>query len=518
MTQFDLPGSPGGARHTARLEAGASAASDVSFDPRTGGTNGAIAHTSAAQVEQVVTAAGAVAERFAQTSPAERREMLRAVADAVDASAAELVWLADRETGLGETRLKSEVARLASQLRFYADVCAEGSWLRATLDEAGDASSSLARVQVPLGPVAVFGASNFPFAFGVLGNDTASALAAGCPVVAKAHPAHPMLSVRLGEIATSALASAGAAAGVFDVVVGFEAGKQLVLDPHVRAVGFTGSQNGGLALWRLANERREVIPVFAEMGTVNPVVVTTDAAAEPGRVATGFVSSMTLGAGQFCTKPGLLLAPEGAGLADALGAAVSATQIHPMLTAAMAAGVSRGVEAYEAAGGQVIGTGSGASAGWSAAPTVVHVPAELFTRESVFAEECFGPVGLVVEYTDRAHLESLLAQLQGSLVATVASSGPHDPETADLVALLARSVGRVTVDDWPTGVAWTWAQQHGGPWPATSAPASTSVGAAALDRFTRPVTFQNLPDSALPPALRHDNPWGLPRRINGRMN
>ena len=277
-------------------------------------------------------------------------------------------------------------------------------------------------------------------------------------------------------------------------------------------------QNGGLALWRLANERREVIPVFAEMGTVNPVIVTTDAAAEPGRVATGFVSSMTLGAGQFCTKPGLLLAPEGAGLADALGAAVSATQVHPMLTAAMAAGVSRGVEAYEAAGGQVIGTGSGASAGWSAAPTVVHVPAELFTRESVFAEECFGPVGLVVEYTDRAHLESLLAQLQGSLVATVASSGPHDPETADLVALLARSVGRVTVDDWPTGVAWTWAQQHGGPWPATSAPASTSVGAAALDRFTRPVTFQNLPDSALPPALRHDNPGGLPRRINGRMN
>lgn len=206
MTQFDLPGSPGGARHTARLEAGASAASDTSFDPRTGGTNGAIAHTPAAQVEQVVAAAGAVAERFAQTSPAERREMLRAVADAVDAAAAELVWLADRETGLGETRLKSEVARLASQLCFYADVCAEGSWLRATLDEAGDASSSLARVQVPLGPVAVFGASNFPFAFGVLGNDTASALAAGCPVVAKAHPAHPMLSVRLGEIATSALA------------------------------------------------------------------------------------------------------------------------------------------------------------------------------------------------------------------------------------------------------------------------------------------------------------------------
>ena len=491
--------------------------SDPSHDPRTGAVRGSVPHSDDGQVDAVLAAAADAAAPLAALAPGERAGLLHALADAVDAHAPELAQLADAETALGPVRLTGEVARMASQLRFYADVCAEGSWLGVTLDPPTATASARARMNTSLGPVAVFGASNFPFAFGVLGNDTASALAAGCPVVAKAHPAHPRLSVRLGELAARALADAGAPDGSFGLVVGFAAGTRLVTDERIAAVAFTGSQHGGLALWRLANERPVVVPVFAEMGTVNPAVVTTAAAADPTGVAAGFTGSFVLGTGQFCTKPGLLLAPTGAGIPAAVADAVRDAQAHPMLTEAMAHGVGTGVQAYIDAGATVLATGTAPDAGWSAAPVALQVPAEALQPGSVFVQECFGPVALVVEYADPAQCAQLVRRLQGSLAATIVSGGPDDPQIADLAALLAGQVGRVTVDDWPTGVAWSWAQQHGGPWPATSCPAATSVGAAALDRFTRPVTFQNLPDAALPPALRADNPWRLPRRVEGRM-
>jgi NADP-dependent aldehyde dehydrogenase len=350
----------------------------------------------------------------------------------------------------------------------------------------------------------------------VLGNDTASALAAGCPVLAKDHPAHPLLSARLGALAVSSLAEAGAPAGSFAHVAGFAAGTTLVTSRHTAAVAFTGSQRGGLALWRLANEREVVIPVFAEMGTVNPVVVTRAGARRLSAVADGFVGSFTLGAGQYCTKPGLLLAPRGSGAAQAVQEAVAAAAPTGwLLTAQMAHGATNGVEQLVAAGGEVIARSPGPGQGWNATTTVLEVPAARLTPGSRLLEECFGPVALVAEYTDESELATVLGALQGALTASVMSGGPDDPDVAGTVSALAPLVGRIAVDDWPTGVAVTWAQHHGGPWPATSAPAATSVGAAAIDRFTRTIAYQSMPDHALPPALQADNPWRLPRRVDG---
>ncbi len=490
----------------------------VSRDPRTGEPVGEVPESSAEDVERTLGAASACAPALAAACPEERAGWLRALADALEEprTAAGLVEVADRETALGSPRLPGELARAAGQLRFYAEVAEEGSWLGATLDPATGGGAALARVRTPLGPVAVFGASNFPFAFGVLGNDTASALAAGCPVVAKAHPAHPLLSERLGRLATDALTAAGAPDGSFGLVAGFDAGTALVTSPRTTAVAFTGSQRGGLALWRRANERDVVVPVFAEMGTVNPVVVTRGGAADVGAVARGLVGSFTLGAGQYCTKPGLLLVPAGTGGPAAVADAVTAADPSGwMLTEGIAGGARSGVEELTAAGAEVVAEVAAPGLGWSAPTVVLTVPTDRLRPGSRLLEECFGPVVLVAEYADDADLARVLGALQGALAASVMTGGPGDPETAPVVAALAPHVGRVAVDDWPTGVAVGWAQQHGGPWPATSGPASTSVGAAALDRFTRPVAYQGVPDGALPAALRGGNPWRLPRRVDG---
>jgi NADP-dependent aldehyde dehydrogenase len=364
----------------------------------------------------------------------------------------------------------------------------------------------------------VLGASNFPFAFGALGNDTGSAIAAGCPVVAKAHPAHPQTSALLATVATAALADAGAPEGAFGLVAGFEAGEALVRGPEVAAVAFTGSQRGGLAVWRLAMQRDVVIPVYAEMGTVNPVVMTTAAAARTEEIAAGFVGSFTLGAGQFCTKPGLLLAPTGHDVPARVAAALqSARPTGWLLTEGIAAAYGSGVAELVGAGAEVFGRVPGPAGGWSADAMVLVVSAADLKPGSRLLEECFGPVALVAEYADHRELTEVLGALQGALAASVMSAGPEDPETPDLVGALTPLAGRVAVDDWPTGVAFTWAQQHGGPWPATTFPSATSVGAAALDRFTRPVTWQSAPAPALPPALQEDNPWRLPRRVDGQL-
>ena len=265
--------------------------SDVSHDARTGTVIARLPTSTADQVRNVVVRAAAAAPGVAAATPAERRRWLVAVADALEdpQAADELVRIADRETALGEARLTSELVRCAGQLRFYGDVGAEASYLRVTVDHPKDSTPDLRRMQVPLGPVAVLGASNFPFAFGALGNDTGSALAAGCPVVAKAHPAHPETSAALATIAIAALAAAGAPEGAFGLVAGFEAGEALVRAPEVRAVAFTGSQHGGLALWQMAIQRDVVIPVYAEMGTVNPVVMTTASTVRTDEIAAGFV-------------------------------------------------------------------------------------------------------------------------------------------------------------------------------------------------------------------------------------
>ncbi|MFI7680599.1 aldehyde dehydrogenase family protein [Actinophytocola sp. NPDC049390] len=461
------------------------------------------------QVRASLVAARAAAPVLAASSPAERAEWLGAIASALEDDVAGLVELADRETGLGRERLTGEVHRTAGQLRHYASAAVEGSYLGVTID---NGTPRLVRVNVPLGPVAVFGASNFPFAFSVLGNDTASALAAGCPVVVKAHPAHAGLSDRLAR-----LAERHAPEGAFSLVHGFEAGRDLVTAPETAAVAFTGSQAGGLALWRLANERERVIPVYAEMGTVNPVVVTPSAAADLDDLAAGFVGSFTLGSGQFCTKPGLLFAPAGHDAANRVAHALRAAEPTPfMLTEAIASGVPAGVARLVDAGARLVATTPDTlGPGRTAAAAVLAVPIGLLAAGSPLLEECFGPVALVAEYADTGELRAALGTLPGSLAAAVMPAGDDDPDASWLVATLATTAGRVTVGDWTTGVAYTWAQHHGGPWPATSVPWATSVGAAALTRFVRPVAYQSAPDSCLPVPARADNPWRVPRRIDG---
>jgi NADP-dependent aldehyde dehydrogenase len=507
-------------------------AADTSRDPRTGAKRGQVEHTEPVQVARLVMAAAAVADEVAATAPSQRSRWLGAVADTLEQHRPELAELADEETALGLDRLLGEVGRAADQARFYASVGVEGGWAQVTIDHLTD-GTDLRRVRWPVGPVAVFGASNFPFAFGVVGHDTSSALAAGCPVVVKAHPAHPRLSVRLGELVTAALAGAGAPEGTFAVVVGFDAGLQVVDAPEIAAVGFTGSQAGGMALAQRALARPLPIPVFAEMGTVNPVVVTPAAAGSRlAEVAEGFVGSFTLGQGQFCTKPGLLLVPRGSGAAEAVAAQVRTLSSGWLLTEGIAASCAAGVSRLVDAGAEVVGAAEpssvghaaagevdaaeSSSGGFTSAATVLTAHADELRTGSPLLEECFGPVALVVEYDDPTHLESVLSRLQPSLAGAVATSGPDDPDTAGTVARLAGQVGRVVVDGWPTGVATTWAQHHGGPWPSTSRPDATSVGAAALDRFTRPVAFQAVPHAALPAVLRDDNPWGAPRRVDGQ--
>ncbi|MBW9207574.1 aldehyde dehydrogenase family protein [Mumia sp. zg.B17] len=492
---------------------------DVSYDPRTGRVNGEVEATPLDQVDAIVAAAAACAIEVAATPPAERVRWSAAIADALEAARDELVDLADAETALGRPRLEGEVARTAGQLRFYADVAVEGSYLGATIDHAAGANPPLARVNVPLGPVAVFGASNFPFAFSVLGNDTASALAAGCPVVVKGHPAHPLLSQRLGALATEALRDAGAPDGVLGIVHGFDAGVHLVAAPQIAAVAFTGSQRAGMALREAAQQRDVPIPVFAEMGTVNPVVVTPAAAeARLGEIASGFVGSFTLGTGQFCTKPGLLLAPRGSRAAEAVASALRETAPRGWaLTQGIADAARTGVGELVDAGAEVVAEIAGPDDGWSVSSTVLSVPLDALQPGSRLLEECFGPVALVAEYDDETALTRTVGALQGTLAATVVADGDSDPDLPGVLAELTSKAGRVTVGDFPTGVAYTWAQHHGGPWPATSDPTATSVGAGALSRFTRPVTYQSVPDAALPAPLRESNPWGIPRRVDGRL-
>lgn len=500
---------------------------DPSFDPRTGEQHGSVPHTAPEHVAEILRRAQGAAPRIAGTSPATREAWLAAIAEDLRAHEDELVQLAGEETGLGADRLRGELAKCAASTVFYGAVAAEGSYLGASTEGIGG-DSTLSRWNIPVGPVAVFGASNFPFGFGVIGHDVASALGAGCPVIVKAHPAHPRLSVWLAELVSDALDRAGAPVGSYALVVGFDAGLQLVDAAEITAVAFTGSQGGGMAL--VARAAARGVPVFAEMGTVNPVFVTTDAAADSAGIAAGFVGSFTLGAGQFCTKPGLLFAPAGAGIFDAVRARLGQVPRAPLLTAGIARGYRAGLAGLAEAVGATGAAGTGAEAtaavtdtpvepadGYAVDPQAFLVRLEDLHPGSRLLEECFGPAALICEYEDAAAALDALARLQPSLVASVFTGGPGDPESAEVVARLLGQVGRVALNAWPTGVATSWSMQHGGPWPATSRSDATSVGAGALGRFVRAVAVQNADPAHLPAALQPDNPWRIPRRIDGRL-
>jgi NADP-dependent aldehyde dehydrogenase len=481
------------------------------YDPRTGGPAGEpVPATTAAEVDRAVAAAlGA----FAAWRAFDRGAALDAIAAALDEHAAELVALADRETALGVPRLTGEVARTTGQLRLFSGVLRDGSYQDTVIEHAGGAAPDLRRVNRPLGPVAVFAASNFPFAFSVVGGDTASALAAGCPVIVKAHEAHPRTSLRTAELVEQALAAAGAPTGVFDLVFGFEAGVRLVEHPGVTGVGFTGSTRGGLALAKLCAERPNPIPFYGELGSVNPVFVLPGAVTEHGaEIAAGYAGSLTLGSGQFCTNPGVMFVPEDAGLLDAIAEAVSGTVGGPMLAERIHAGLAAGLEELAAIPGvRLVAEGKPGEGPWAPTPAVYAVSAEDFQANAArLREERFGPVGLVVTYVPGSGTSPVELLEQGSvgeghLTSTIHLNAADAADVAaarELLPELERITGRIVFNGWPTGVAVTHAQHHGGPYPATTAPAHTSVGAAAIRRWFVPVVYQDAPAELLPAALR----------------
>jgi NADP-dependent aldehyde dehydrogenase len=477
------------------------------FDPRTAEPVGEpVPETTDAGVDAVVAAAAAAAPAWA--SSGRRAEALEAVADALDARVGELAAIADTETGLGGERLAGEVVRTTVQLRLFAAVLRDGRYADAVLTPAEGVVPDLRRINRPVGPVAVFAASNFPFAFSVAGGDTASALAAGCPVVVKAHEGHPVTSDVTAEIVAGALASAGAPAGTFGLVHGVQAGLRLLRHPAVAAAGFTGSTAGGLALARIAAERPVPIPFYGELGSVNPSVVLPGAAfARPAAIATGYTGSLTLGTGQFCTNPGLLFVPEDVGLLSAIAEAVGASSGGPMLTGRIFAAYEEAVQdAAEHPGVSELAAGQPGPGPWGATPRVFQLSLKEFAADlAVLSRERFGPAGLVITYPSVEDLLPVLGSLAGNLVGTVHvdTASPEDLDLArQVVAVLEHIAGRIVCNGWPTGVAVVAAQHHGGPWPATTVPGTTSVGTAAIRRWLVPVAYQDFPPELLPEELQ----------------
>lgn len=477
-----------------------------SIEARTGAAIGEHwAESSRAEVDASVQASAAAADAFAATPAAQRAELLRALASALEADRETLVALADRESGLGLPRLNGELDRTAFQLRGFADVIERGDAHAFTHDAAvtGPSPASrphLMRVRVPVGPVAMLSASNFPFAFSVLGGDTASSLAAGCPVVVKGHPAHPDLSRRTAALAREVVASQGLDSGVFQFVEGasVEIGVALVKAPAIAAVAFTGSFKGGTALAKIAGERPRPIPFYGELGSVNPLVVLSAALAENGsELASTLAASICLGAGQFCTSPGVIVVPKhaaGDGFVDALAKALKTLQPHPMLSTGIRATFDRGVARWRAAPQlRPLVDDAAAPSGLAPRPFLAEVSAADFIAAPALHEEVFGSAALVVRVAATHEAVEVLKAIGGSLTVTLWGAEVENDETRRLVRAATQIAGRVLFAGVPTGVAVTAAQHHGGPYPASTQPFTTSVGYAALDRFLRPVALQDAP-------------------------
>ncbi|GGN33481.1 NADP-dependent aldehyde dehydrogenase [Actinoplanes campanulatus] len=472
-----------------------------SIDPRTGVTVEIVAdETTTDQVGEICAAALDAAGPLESLGRDGRAALLDDLATALEAQRERIVAVADRETALGAARLNGELTRTCYQLRLFADVLRDGGYLEAAIDHAGETPMGprpdLRRMLVPIGPVAVFGASNFPLAFSVPGGDTASAIAAGSPVVLKAHHSHPATSQLCYEIL-----AAVAPAGTFGIVHGLQAGADLVAHPAIRAVGFTGSPAGARALLAVIEKRPEPIPFFGELSSLNPVVVTPAAAADRAeRIGAEFAASFTLGAGQFCTKPGLAFVPDGpAGDAVVAAARAALAEMSPMVM--LNAGIATAYHRSTA-------TGDDAGRG---VPLLFTATARDLPPEAI--EERFGPVSVIARYSGEEDLFAAIATLPPSLTATVHRGPGETALPAELARRFRPHAGRLIFDGYPTGVAVAWAQHHGGPWPATNTQ-HTSVGATAIRRFLRPVTWQNAPTDLLPAELR-DGYDTIPRRIDG---
>lgn len=499
------------------------------FDPTTGtDLEPAYRYGDASHVDAACAAAAEAFGAYRSTPSEQRARFLEAIADNLTARTGDLVARAHAESGLPEARLTGEVGRTCGQLRLFAAVLREGSWNGVRIDTAQPDRTPLPRPDlrqraVPLGPVAVFGASNFPLAFSVAGGDTTSALAAGCPVVVKAHDAHPGTSELVGRAITEAVAAAGLPAGVFSLlyIPGPGLGTALVTDPRIKAVGFTGSRAGGLALVAAAAGRREPIPVYAEMSSVNPVFLFDGAlssrAEELGRA---FVGSLTMGSGQFCTNPGLVIAVDGPGLdafIAAAGAALQDSAATAMLTPGIAESYRAGVDAL-ANEAQLVARGS------ESGGAAVSCRAALFSTDAVgllgspsLQAEVFGASSLIVRCADYDEMATVAANVEGQLTATLHVDEADHADAGALLPILELKAGRILFNGWPTGVEVSHAMVHGGPFPATSDSRTTSVGSRAIERFLRPVCYQDAPAALLPTPIAEGNPDRLWRRIDGEL-
>jgi NADP-dependent aldehyde dehydrogenase len=478
-------------------------------------------------VAEACALAAAAAPAFGASHPEQRAAFLETIAREIEAIGDELIVRAMQESGLPRPRLEGERGRTTGQLRLFAAFVRQGDWIDATIDPALPDRTplprpDLRRMNMAIGPVAVFGASNFPLAFSVAGGDTASALAAGCPVVVKGHPAHPGTGELVARAIQRAVAACDLHEGVFSYLPGetHALGEALVADPRIRAVGFTGSRGGGLALMRIAAARKEPIPLYAEMSSINPVVLMPAALASRGaELAQGFVQSLTMGAGQFCTNPGLVIAMDGPGLDGFVAAAAQALASSPpqtMLSCSIHESFSKGVAAlieHEAV--EMVARGQQESGANQAVAALFQTSAERFLQDAALGHEVFGSSSVIVRCRDLAEMVQVIAGLEGQLTATLQLDEGDLADARVLMPVLADRAGRVLANGWPTGVEVAHAMVHGGPFPATSDGRTTSVGTLAIYRFLRPVAFQNLPAALLPGALADDNPHRLARRIDG---
>ncbi|WP_349903728.1 aldehyde dehydrogenase (NADP(+)) [Parafrigoribacterium humi] len=477
------------------------------------------------ELDAIAAHAAEAASVWAATPPSVRARALAAAATALADSAADLVATAMSETGLSEARLGSELKRTVVQLRLFSEVILEGSYLDVRIDDADSdfvlgSRPDIRRYRVPVGPVLNFAASNFPFAFSVAGGDTASALAAGCPVVVKAHSGHVQLSAQTAAVVAGALVSAGAPEGTLQWISGQDAGVTLLRDARIAAASFTGSIHVGRLLADIAASRPKPIPFFGELGSVNPVFVTRSGLAENAEsIAEGYVASVAGSAGQLCTKPGFLFLPADHDLAARILEQVAKVSEHRLLYPGIAAGYQRRRDTILATPGvSVVAEGSlridDEGQGW-ATPTIVSISvAILRDHGGSLLDEAFGPLSIIVDYEDDTDLAAVADELfAGNLTGTIHSATDEDtPALRRLVDWITAHAGRVLFGGWPTGVAVTPAMQHGGPWPATTNDSSTSVGTAAIGRFLRPVAYQGAPQALLPEPLRDENPWGVPQR------
>jgi NADP-dependent aldehyde dehydrogenase len=471
-----------------------------SINPRTGQAFGPIfMDTSSREIESIIEQAKGGFKAWSTASVAKRAQTMIAIADATDRDLEALVEIADLETGLGVPSLTGEVGRTTFQIREFAKAISIGNFVTPEIDAAVDEPAptghpEFIRALSPLGIVVVFGANNFPFAFSVLGGDTASALAAGCAVIAKAHPSHPQTSNKMHELATKVLLDQEFPPGVLSLIHGVEAGVMALKSDDVNASAFTGSRSGGRALFDIAQSRKIPIPFYGELGSVNPIIALASGLSDPKAFTVAYLDSLLLGNGQFCTNPSILFLPQGSTTISEIESQIVDRSPTPFLSPATKIGHDKNrAELSELLGSQPVMEKTIDDGGIYSAPAVIKTTVgQVSMHPETLAIECFGPTGLIVTYSSIAELLSLIERLEGALTGSVFAS-VDDESAVDLCRAVAQKVGRLSWNAWPTGVAVSVGQQHGGPYPASTSSIHTSVGLHAISRFLRPVSYQNFP-------------------------